>query len=605
MFYNSYHSVQAIRSVINLVCDTTPLLSTVTSNFLFVKDFPPNPSIYHIMADNSDRTEHVETRDAARERIAAALGNFSHVVELSYGTAGFRSNSSNLHQAMIRCGMIACCRSHALDGKAVGAMITASHNPEYDNGIKLVEPDGSMFSAEWEPIATSFVNATIDPLSKLEAVVDIAEVATLKCAAVVLGRDTRDSSLVLADLFAEGVNAFGGLIVNTGIVTTPQLHLAVRSWNEEGDCMLNSYKTELSQALRQLVGDGGITPALINNLVIDCANGVGASAVTSIKNVLSSASIINTPGDGPLNADCGADFVQKKRIMPTVYGPPCIGRLWASLDGDADRLVMYREEDVSDDSKAIILADGDRFASLVTKFITTHLALAKVTDLSVAVAQTAYSNGAATEFLRALDGVEVVIAKTGVKHLEKAVADHDIGIYWEPNGHGTVLFKKEAVSKLKDAYVQMESDKSQTEVLKSLNALLCLTKLANQAVGDGVSNLLLIMGILTFEKISFDDWLSLYDERCSCNMVVRVADRAVITTTDCDRKVGKPATLKEAIEKLVSGEGCRAFVRPSGTEDVVRVYAEAPVGLDGKAREMAVEISRAVFDHCGGVGERP
>jgi phosphoacetylglucosamine mutase len=42
-------------------------------------------------------------------------------------------------------------------------------------------------------------------------------------------------------------------------------------------------------------------------------------------------------------------------------------------------------------------------------------------------------------------------------------------------------------------------------------------------------------------------------------------------------------------------------VRPSGTEDVVRVYAEAatPEGMEKLARDVA----RAVHEQAGGVGE--
>lgn len=37
----------------------------------------------------------------------------------------------------------------------VGAMITASHNPECDNGVKLIDPHGEMLEQSWEVYANN------------------------------------------------------------------------------------------------------------------------------------------------------------------------------------------------------------------------------------------------------------------------------------------------------------------------------------------------------------------------------------------------------------------------------------------------------------------
>lgn len=47
----------------------------------------------------------------------------------------------------------------------------------------------------------------------------------------------------------------------------------------------------------------------------------------------------------------------------------------------------------------------------------------------------------------------------------------------------------------------------------------------------------------------------------------------------------------------------RSFVRPSGTEDIVRVYAEA--STQEGADKLAIAVGNAVYEQAGGVGDRP
>jgi phosphoacetylglucosamine mutase len=64
------------------------------------------------------------------------------------------------------------------------------------------------------------------------------------------------------------------------------------------------------------------------------------------------------------------------------------------------------------------------------------------------------------------------------------------------------------------------------------------------------------------------------------------------------------AGLQEAIDSAVAKypQG-RAFARPSGTEDAVRVYAEADT--QAAADSLAREVAQLVYDKAGGVGNRP
>ena len=116
------------------------------------------------------------------------------------------------------------------------------------------------------------------------------------------------------------------------------------------------------------------------------------------------------------------------------------------MDGDADRLVYFS---VPPESNAQIdLVDGDKILSLFAVFIREQLSLLNEKEdiknshkASLGIVQTAYANGASTNYLKHL-GLEVNLTPTGVKYLHEKAAEFDIGIYFEANGHGTILFSE-------------------------------------------------------------------------------------------------------------------------------------------------------------------
>lgn len=106
--------------------------------------------------------------------------------------------------------------------------------------------------------------------------------------------------------------------------------------------------------------------------------------------------------------------------------------------------------------------------------------------------------------------------------------------------------------------------------------LLWTIDLINETVGDAISDMLLVETILLTNGWDVKDWLAAYTDLSNCQRKVKVADRLVVTVKDAERQCVTPDGLQTEINRVVDNypKG-RSFVRASGTEDVVRVYAEA------------------------------
>ena len=69
-------------------------------------------------------------------------------------------------------------------------------------------------------------------------------------------------------------------------------------------------------------------------------------------------------------------------------------------------------------------------------------------DPSIGFIQTYYANYSSSRYLKEKYEMEPVYAATGVKNLHKKAEHYDIGVYFEANGHGTVIFEDKYLQKL-------------------------------------------------------------------------------------------------------------------------------------------------------------
>lgn len=116
-------------------------------------------------------------------------------------------------------------------------------------------------------------------------------------------------------------------------------------------------------------------------------------------------------------------------------------------------------------------------------------------------------------------------------------------------------------------------NEEQTEAAKKL---LSTIEVINETVGDAISDMFLVEIILQSNGWDVKEWYDTYDDLPNMQKKICVTDRNVITTTDAERKVVTPEGLQAEIDEAVARyPRGRSFVRPSGTEDIVRVYAEA------------------------------
>ncbi|CAA91066.2 phosphoacetylglucosamine mutase [Schizosaccharomyces pombe] len=509
-----------------------------------------------------------------------------HSYPMQYGTGGYRADAELLSSVAFRTGVIASFLSAKLHGQPVGLMVTASHNASSENGLKIVNILSSLDSSKWEAYLDQVVNAdSADELTVcLTSILKKAKIIPGSEARVFVGYDSRSTSEILAQAVIDGIVVCKAKYENFGLLTTPQLHYMVKASQTYGtpdaigEPTERGYFEKLSKAYQSLMTGKKIK----GTVLIDAANGVGAAKIKELAKYIDPKlfpiEIVNDNIDNPelLNNSCGADFVRTQQKPPNGISAPKHARC-ASFDGDADRIVYF-----AFGSHSFHLLDGDKICALFAQFLI-DLIRSTGLDLQVGIVQTAYANGASTAFFQKTLKVPVLCVSPGLKHLYHAAQAYDVGVFFEANGHGTILVSHAALSKIISHEVLSPA---QFNALKTLKTVF---ELINQTDGDAITNLLLVEVILAHKNCTLKEWNQLYSEIPSRLIRCEVEDRSIYTTTDAEQKLVTPEGLQEKIDALVAKyTGGRAFVRSSGTEDAVRVYAEA--SSRGESEDLALRI---------------
>lgn len=332
-----------------------------------------------------------------------------------------------------------------------GIMISASHNPFYDNGIKIINGNGCKLEAEVEEKIEEYIDAKEDtiPLATKENI----------------GRATDH---------AVGRHRYIGYLMS----------LAKRSFKNM-------------------------------RIGLDLANGSATAVAKGVFDALGAKTyvIANEPDGTNINNGCGSTHIEKLQAFVVEKGLD----VGFAYDGDADRCFAVDNEGN--------LVDGDKILYICGKYMKEHGELK-----GNKVVTTVMSN---IGLYKAFDKVGIEYEKTAVgdKYVNECMVENGYSLGGEQSGH--IIFSKYATT------------------------------------GDGILTSLMIMEVILESKMTLAEITK--DIKIYPQLLVNVK------VSDKEAAMNNQNVLKAIADKEASleGEG-RILVRPSGTEPVIRVMAEAP-----------------------------
>ncbi|MBQ5370966.1 MAG: phosphoglucosamine mutase [Bacteroidaceae bacterium] len=357
------------------------------------------------------------------------------------------------------------------DGFDCGIMISASHNPYYDNGIKLLNGNGEKMDDETISLIEDFLDGKsgIPPYALREKI----------------GR-TVD--------YIEGRNRYIGYLISLG---------------------LYSFKGK--------------------KIALDCANGSAWNIAPSVFNALGAKTyVVNAEPDGTnINRDAGSTHIEGLQRFVVENGLDA----GFAYDGDADRCLCVDELGN--------VVDGDKILYIYARY------LKEMGELKTnTVVATVMSN---LGLFKALDelGIDYVKTAVGDKYVYEYMAANKNVIGGEQSGH--IIFGKYA------------------------------------STGDGILTSLKMMEVMLAKKTTLSALTQPVKTFPQMLRNVPVTEKTLVMSAPLVQ-----AAISEA-EAALGGDG-RILVRPSGTEPLVRVMAEA---VDVPTCEKCIDIVVKAIEACG------
>lgn len=339
---------------------------------------------------------------------------------------------------------------------SAGVMISASHNPAQDNGIKFFAGDGFKLDDALE--------------AEIEALLD-AEEDTLP----------RPSAQGLGDVvdYPEGLRKYESFLVSTGT---------------------------------QLEG---------MKVALDTANGAASTSARQIFADLGADLTVMAEDPDGLNINEGVGSTHPEKLQELVKETG--SQIGLAFDGDSDRLIAVDENGD--------LVDGDRIMYIVGKYLADKGLLAKNT-----IVTTVMSN---LGFHKALDreGIEKVVTAVGDRYVVEEMRKEGYNVGGEQSGH-VILMDYNTTGDGQLTAVQL------TKIMKETGKK--LSELAAE--------------------------VTIYPQKL---VNIRVEN----SMKDKAMEVPAIAAIIEKMEAEMAGNG-RILVRPSGTEPLLRVMAEAPTDAE-------------------------